>query len=1151
MLYHGMKFLNLVLILFAISFFVPTVNSVAASLEETFAQAQAAFKAGDNEKAALLFSQTADMLQKAKKVDQARAILANAGICYMKAEKYEDAANIYEGVIAMKGAATPEALQKWYNNLVVCRTNLGQNALRAQALEKMLKALPKLNNIEKADIYARMADAYKSLELYNKAQQAYKMAFDMLPPNAKPEQRAMILAGMGMCLGNIGDFDGAEKSLTMAKQQADTLNIPITKAESDSNLGVLFWERGDYQKAIDLIKSALNIEVQNKLRKSEGRDNNNIGLVFKSSGKLSDAMKHFEISIAIADETNDKSFKGVALQNRALLYRMTGNLNDARNDYKTALKIFDENGYQRGKAYATMGVARIAELEDRDLNTALKGYQEALDTFKRLELAYPQGAALIYIGGVLKRTITPGKSTRDLTFDDEPPTPKISKADALKQCKDAYTKALAIGDAMKSKEIQWQATAGLGFCLEQEGKLPEAFEKYQKAIDIVTAMRISLESAEMLGEFMADKEDLFSEATALCGKLYEKTKDQKYIILQLSYSETMRNEIQKASAAIAQLNFDNPKQQALYSQIMEKGASLAKAQSAITVIPPEKEKTKTSQEQKAFDTDAKQNNAEQAAKLVKLEAEYSELIKKWGNEYPDDKQVFNSRSDIDANSLQKALGENEVALQYIQTPSRLFLVAISNKGIHYGELFDVKGVLPDDNGQPGKQGQSVGRKALDNYIKKKFIVGYLEGYGRKYSYPGLEINKALEEFKSVNEILSTLYSILIPVEIQNKLGADIKRIYYIADGFLAQIPMTALVTNGDTANPQYLIEKCNISNTRPLFLAEAVAKRQNKNPINSLLGVGNPRNTKVICLTNLPGAEVEITNAKKIIEANNPKGVHTNTKYSASSKWLTESLKNSSYDMIYFATHGVPYSEVYLTYILKEEKAKQMNFNAIKEDPESYPEGRGKSDDEIKESIENEYKLIKVTLGEKFQPLNGYLYMADDGTDSRDSGLLTISRISGLSTSNGDNPFKNTRQVILSACNTGVTLVPKVLKYAGAEIESDSKKDAKEAETMLTKAGWRPGVEQISFVDIFMKKGVSNVYGTLWFVDDNSSNLILTNYITLLMKNPDDAVKAYSDTLVNYINDCRNKKITLDGGGKKYNFPLHPFFWAAGAIFGK
>jgi tetratricopeptide (TPR) repeat protein len=231
----------------------------AGVLEDTFAQAQAAYSGGDFENAEALFMQTADILQKAKQADKARAVLANAGVCYMRVNKYEEAAGVYESVIAMKGAVTPDALRKYYNNLVVCRTNLGQQALRAQALERMLKAFPKSDNVEKADIYARMGDAYRALEFYGKAQQAYKAAFDLLPPDAKPEQRAMILTARGLCLGNLGDFNGAQQSLTMAKQQADTLDMPLTKAESDSNLGILYWERGDYPKAMELLKSALDI----------------------------------------------------------------------------------------------------------------------------------------------------------------------------------------------------------------------------------------------------------------------------------------------------------------------------------------------------------------------------------------------------------------------------------------------------------------------------------------------------------------------------------------------------------------------------------------------------------------------------------------------------------------------------------------------------------------------------------------------------------------------------------------------------------------------------------------------------------------------------------------------------------------------------
>lgn len=79
-------------------------------------------------------------------------------------------------------------------------------------------------------------------------------------------------------------------------------------------------------------------------------------------------------------------------------------------------------------------------------------------------------------------------------------------------------------------------------------KLEEAYTRYMEAIAIITKLYISLDSVEMLGEYMAGKKDIFGEAQEVCAALYAKTGNKKFLDTQLQLSETMRNEIQRLAA---------------------------------------------------------------------------------------------------------------------------------------------------------------------------------------------------------------------------------------------------------------------------------------------------------------------------------------------------------------------------------------------------------------------------------------------------------------------------------------------------------------------------------------------------------------------------------------------------------------------------
>ena len=105
-------------------------------------------------------------------------------------------------------------------------------------------------------------------------------------------------------------------------------------------------------------------------------------------------------------------------------------------------------------------------------------------------------------------------------------------------------------------------------------------------------------------------------------------------------------------------------------------------------------------------------------------------------------------------------------------------------------------------------------------------------------------------------------------------------------------------------------------------------------------------------------------------------------------------------------------------------------------------------------------------------------------------------------------------------------------------------------EEELRKVGWIPGIDHVSFVDVFMRRKVNNVYGTLWFADDAASAYLMSHFMKKLVNQGEhqDAVAAFSETQRQYIKESKEGKKPL---GEDYPVPLHPYFWAVGALFGK
>lgn len=1113
---------------FLISFMLCTFPVQAAGFEQTFKEAQAAYKTGKYADAAKLFAQTADLLKKAKETAKAQMVLGNAAIAYMQAEDYASAVKVYENLLSNPGKTEQGVLLKSYKNLVICHSHLEQHALKIQTLERMMQALPKLPKAEISNVYAQMGDAYRALEIYAPASAAYDKAAHLLPQDADPRVRGRLLTAMGLCQGNMGDFTGASENLAKARELAARISEPLTVAESDSNLGILYWERGDYPQALQLLNNSLETERKNTLRRNEGVDLNNLGLVKKSMGYFPDAMRAFEDALAIAREVGNVKDEAIALSNRALLNRITGKLSEARADYRAALELYERTGFQEGKAGALLGVGKIAEREDRDLETALNCYREALDIYSQLRLPRNQAEALLQIGGVLKQTALPGRTSRDLVFDDEPTVPKIDKTEALAEAEKAYQSALLLAEQVGSKEMLWAAHQGLGFCAFQKGQPEDALEHYTFAINLVTAMRTSLESVELLGEYMAGKEDLYSEAMEVCARLHGETQDVKYLEMQMQFDETLRNEIQKASAALVRMEFADTDKQKLYDKLVTLGRKQAKAESSVPVVVSVS--ADASEETKLVHKIKTEEAEKQKATVQQLDQEYQTFLTEWKEKYPGDAVIFESSARLDIPKIQQALSDDQGLIHYMELPDQLIIVYISKHGV------DSRLV-------------NISQQELNNIIQREFLVEYIEGYGHKKTTPTQK-----EEQKYFDKsifILSKLYTYLIdPIQ---DLISEKNRLYISASGFLAQVPFSALVSGTHNGKPNFLIEQYDIGYIRPSFIY--TLNRDNpKGKVKKMLAVANPYNINFampLLLGTISEVEkannflkvdqIEKTIGLEALKENQKTGEQESIIEYISSifpqlpnppdrpteKWFREKITNNTYEIIYFATHGMPYSNTYST-LKPAIKAKNKGTN-------------------IGDSWEKAIKMVERNLNTQ-SPLNGFLYLSSNPEDNilendinkEQDGLLTIKEIIELPDSN----FFNTRYVILSACNTGVTFVPFYIKNDfGDELFNN-----KEIEKDLRNIGWIPGIDQVSFVETFMRKGVLNVFGTLWFADDEMSSIIMTKFMYNLIEQGEntDAVSAFSSAQRSIVVDAKNnKKIG------SFSIPHHPFLWAVGAVFGK
>lgn len=1172
----------LIAIFFALFLFGANATVQAANADHYIQAGTAAFQGKDFAKAAQYFSAAADELAKTKN-PQAVLLYGNAALALLKAQDYQGAANLYEKLINGKFNVPQDKLLQYYVNSVVCYTRLKQSGMQIAAIDRLLKKFPKLKPSDVAELYASEGDAYFHMELYPPAIACYEKALAKLPANENPAMRARILGALGESQRSLGAYPQAVKSLTEAQEMAAKLNDPKIVAEAKSKLGILHTEIGDYPEAMKRLQDALATDRQAKLRLHEGSDLNNIGQVYLYTGNHEKAMDHFDQGIAIAKEVGNTKGQAVATVNRALLNRITGALNQAREDYKEAARLFQECGMEEGRAVTMLGIGKMAELADKNNIEALENYTNALAAFQKLQHPRWQAITLLQLGDLHKKFSSPGggRATRDLVFDEEPVNPEITVEEAISKSRGFYEKALKIGEQLNADEIVWAAHQGLGFNDYSEGKLEEALKHYQKAIDLVSRMFVTLQDVQMLGEYMAGKEELYNEAIEVCSKLYDKTKDKKYLDLITRYRQTLNNEINKANATLVKLNFEDKAKQQLYERVKAVGQARNQAARSIPAV---------ADAPVADSADARMTNAlvqkvaaNQKAEVKKLDGEYSKLLAEWQEKYPQNADIFTtSAKRVNIPEIQKALKPGQAVLQYIpvkgdeKKPGKLLIIGIKKDAT---QSFSV----------------DVDEKTLRKLIIDDFVVGYVHnGFKRvqvdengkklrdasndvvmgEVNVPGkIAENNKIYFDKSV-AILQKIYGYLMPAEVQNFLdGVD--RIYFIVDGFLSQVPFTMLVYGlEDDGLPKFLVEKYELSTIRPSFL-DAIKKEKSKGSIKKMLAVANPNNEN-FPMGFLKGTIDEIAAANKVLDPgqtnekdialepflgnvfkprpyteqvlekfpDNPAVVKSD--HRPTEKWLRDNLQSNQYEIIYFATHGQAQSDTYtkLKTFLKPYEGDLDKANTAKKAkkmPRPLLAMKEMRDRNIAEPT----------------PLNGFLYLSNMPDDvlvdeklqvrtkpiEKDKdGLFTIGEILELD----EKKFANTRYVLLSACNAAVSLVPFAI---GEDFEETSFFDPDMVKKDLEKWGFTDGVDQVSFVESFMKKGVENVYASYWQLDDEAAKNIMSKFWNILQAQKDhpDLVNAYSKAQKAYLEEAKEKMRKE----KKLNNDMHPYYWAAGAMFGK
>lgn len=255
------------------------------------------------------------------------------------------------------------------NNMGVIYANLSQYAQALDYYQQALVIVKKLRVYrgDEAAILNNIAALYFSLSQYSKAlnfaQQASEI-YKKLPSGQSTRVNSREIELLYEALGN-SSLNPAfiSKGLAVRAGVGNVLNkegiVRAGEAVNLNNIGQIYSNQGQYEKALTLYQQALAIykEIGNRL--GEAITLNNIGQIYDNLRQYEQAIKFHQQALAIYKEVGDKAGSGVALSNIGQVYEQQNKSAQALNFYQQALAIHKEIGDKSGEGIALRNIGSI------------------------------------------------------------------------------------------------------------------------------------------------------------------------------------------------------------------------------------------------------------------------------------------------------------------------------------------------------------------------------------------------------------------------------------------------------------------------------------------------------------------------------------------------------------------------------------------------------------------------------------------------------------------------------------------------------------------------------------------------------------------------------------------------------------------------
>jgi tetratricopeptide (TPR) repeat protein len=179
--------------------------------------------------------------------------------------------------------------------------------------------------------------------------------------------------------------------------EIDKENRPQSAGVELNNIGVIYKQGGDFQRAIQYFEQALEWRRRVKDRMGEAQTLDNMGQSYLSMGQFDKALAYLNEALPIRQEVRDQRGEGVTLDNFAGVYMGEGQYGKAIEFFEKALPILHQAGAKEEEANALAGLGGAYSMLSR-YDKAAEILEQALLVAQQAKNRQAEGAILNNLG---------------------------------------------------------------------------------------------------------------------------------------------------------------------------------------------------------------------------------------------------------------------------------------------------------------------------------------------------------------------------------------------------------------------------------------------------------------------------------------------------------------------------------------------------------------------------------------------------------------------------------------------------------------------------------------------------------------------------------------------------------------------------------